>query len=162
MANVKPVPEGYHTATPFLSMRDTRKMIEFYKEAFGATSAEVMESNGRVVHAEINIGDSKIMLGEEAPEKGCEAPLDMKTRPSSIYLYVENVDEVFATAIKAGAKEEAAPQDQFWGDRIGTLIDPSGHQWHVATRKENLTTEQTRERMEKAYAPPAQNAEVRS
>lgn len=162
MANVKPVPDGYYTATPFLVMKDTKKMIEFYKQAFGATDIEVMEANGRVMHAEIKIGDSRIMLGDEAPEKGCAAPVDSKMHASSIYLYVENADQVFESAVKAGAKEDAPVQDQFWGDRVGTVTDPSGQQWHIATRKENLSNEETRERMNQAFKAPPQTAELRS
>jgi PhnB protein len=145
---VKPVPDGYHTATPYLIVKGAAKAIEFYKQAFGATEVERMEMpDGKIAHAEIKIGDSIIMLGDEAPQHGTRSPKSLGGSPCGLYLYVENVDETFNRAITAGATVTMAVKDQFYGDRNGSLVDPFGHTWYVATRKENLPMDEIRQRV---------------
>jgi PhnB protein len=148
MANsVKPIPDGYHAVTPYLIVNDAARAIEFYKTAFGAT--EVMrfaEPGGKIGHAEISIGGSKIMLADEYPDIGYRGPRPSEPPAVSIHLYVEDVDTVANRAVAAGATVERPVKDQFYGDRSGTLIDPFGHRWHVATRTEDLTPEQMTER----------------
>jgi len=145
---VKPVPDGYHTATPYLIVKGAAKAIEFYKQAFGATEVERMEMpDGKIAHAEIKIGDSIIMLGDEAPQHGTRGPKSLGGSPCGLYLYVENVDETFNRAITAGATVTMAVKDQFYGDRNGSLVDPFGHTWYVATRQENLSMDEIRQRV---------------
>ena len=125
---VKPVPDGYHTATPYLIVKGAAKAIEFYKQAFGATEVERMEMpDGKIAHAEIKIGDSIIMLGDEAPQHGTRGPKSLGGSPCGLYLYVEDVDQTFNRAITAGATATMAVKDQFYGDRNGSLVDPFGH-----------------------------------
>ena len=122
---VKPVPDGYHTATPYLIVKGAAKAIEFYKQAFGATEVERMEMpDGKIAHAEIKIGDSIIMLGDEAPQHGTRGPKSLGGSPCGLYLYVEDVDTIFNRAISAGATVTMAVKDQFYGDRNGSLVDP--------------------------------------
>jgi len=145
---VKPVPDGYHTATPYLIVKGAAKAIEFYKQAFGATEVERMKMpDGKIAHAEIKIGDSIIMLGDEAPQHGTRGPKSLGGSPCGLYLYVEDVDQTFNRAITAGATATMAVKDQFYGDRNGSLVDPFGHTWYVATRKENLSMDEIRQRL---------------
>jgi PhnB protein len=145
---VKPVPDGFHTATPYLIVKGAAKAIEFYKQAFGATELERMEMpDGKIAHAEIKIGDSIIMLGDEAPQHGTRSPQSLGGSPCGLYLYVEDVDATFNRAITAGATVTMAVRDQFYGDRNGSLVDPFGHTWYVATRKENLSMDEIRQRV---------------
>jgi PhnB protein len=145
---VKPVPDGYHTATPYLIVKGAAKAIEFYKQAFGATEVERMEMpDGKIAHAEIKIGDSIIMLGDEAPQHGTRGPKSLGGSPCGLYLYVEDVDQTFNRAITAGATATMAVKDQFYGDRNGSLVDPFGHTWYVATRQENLSMDEIRQRV---------------
>ena len=140
---VKPIPEGYHTVTPYLIVKGAGKALEFYQKALGAK--EVMRlagPNGQVMHAEIKIGDSMIMLADEFPEMGAKSPQTIGGSPVGICLYVNDVDAQFKQALAAGAKEERPVKDQFYGDRSGTLRDPFGHQWTIATHKEDLTPEE--------------------
>src|SRR5580765_3006231 len=134
------IPKGYHTATPYMTVRDAAGAIEFYKRAFGATNPIRMDGpDGKVMHAEIIIGDSHIMLGEENPQMGMPAPQTVGGSASGVMLYVPNVDQVFARAVAAGSKVEMPVADQFWGDRYGKLVDPFGHKWSIATHVEDLT-----------------------
>ncbi|MGA2963361.1 MAG: VOC family protein [Candidatus Korobacteraceae bacterium] len=145
---VKPVPDGFHTATPYLIVKGAAKAIEFYKQAFGATELERMEMpDGKIAHAEIKIGDSIIMLGDEAPQHGTRSPQSLGGSPCGLYLYVEDVDATFNRAISVGATVTMAVRDQFYGDRNGSLVDPFGHTWYVATRKENLSMDEIRQRV---------------
>jgi len=145
---VKPVPDGYHTATPYLIVKGAAKAIEFYKQAFGATELERMEMpDGKIAHAEIKIGDSIIMLGDEAPQHGTRGPKSLGGSPCGLYLYVEDVDETFNRAVTAGATVTMEVKDQFYGDRNGSLVDPFGHTWYVATRKENLSMDEIQRRV---------------
>lgn len=146
----KPIPDGYHTATPYLIVEDASKAIEFYKKAFGAKELMRLDMpGGRVAHAEIKIGNSPIMLGESCGEG--KSPETLGGSPVSIMLYVENVDSSFPKAIAAGGKETKPVKDQFYGDRCGTLTDPFGHIWHVATHKEDLTQEEIKTRAAKLF-----------
>jgi PhnB protein len=146
---VHPIPEGYHTATPYLIVGDAASAIAFCKTAFQATEVTRMAGpDGRVGHADIQIGDSHIMLADEFPEMGARSPKTIGGSPVSMLLYVEDVDTCFSRAIAAGAKRLRPVQDQFYGDRSGTLQDPFGHQWTVATHQEDLTPEEMNRRSE--------------
>jgi PhnB protein len=150
-SKVKPIPEGYHTATPYLILKDAGKAIEFYKRAFGA--AELMRfpgPGGKIGHAEIRIGDSQIMLADEFPEMGHKSPTSLGGTPVSIMLYVNDVDATAAQAISAGAKLTKEVKDQFYGDRSGTIEDPFGHVWHISTHKEDAAPEEMDRRMKEA------------
>jgi len=143
---VQPVPDGYHTVTPYL-------IINGAKKAFGAHEMFCMDQpGGKVGHAEIKIGDSIIMLADEYPDLGYRGPQALGGTPVSILLYVENVDQLFKRAIDAGGKELRPVQDQFYGDRSGTLADPFGHVWTIATHKEDLSPQEISERASKWMA----------
>jgi PhnB protein len=147
MADVKPIPDGYHSVTPYLIIKGAAEAIEFYKKAFGATELFRMEHQGKVGHAEIKIGDSPIMLADESTEMGYISPKTLGGSPVSIMIYVEDVDVIYKQAISSGGEEVKAVQDQFYGDRSGTLKDPFGHVWHVATHKEDVTPEEMDKRL---------------
>jgi PhnB protein len=153
MANkVKPIPEGYHTVTPYLTLSDSAKAIEFYKKAFGATEHFRMETpDGKIMHAEIQIGDSVIMLSD-AMTDACRTPESLGGSPVGVMLYVENVDEVFERAVAAGAKVGMPLEDMFWGDRFGSVIDPFGHNWSIATHKEDVPPDELVKRGKEAMA----------
>jgi PhnB protein len=152
MANVRPIPEGYHSVTPYLIIKGAADAIEFYKKAFGATELFRMEHQGQVGHAELKIGDSPIMLADEQPAMGYVGPKTLGGTPVSLMIYVEDVDTIYNQAIKAGGAEVKALQDQFYGDRSGTLKDPFGHVWTVATHKEDVTPEEMDKRVKAAHA----------
>ncbi len=146
-SRVKPTPEGYHTATPYLIVRDAARAIEFYKKAFGAKELMRMaDPSGKIGHAEIKIGDSPIMLADEVPGMGYRSPESLGGSPVSILLYVEDVDAVFNQAVAAGAKVQRPVADQFYGDRTGGVTDPFGHVWYVATHIEDVSPEEMRKR----------------
>lgn len=150
-SNVKPIPDGYHTATPYLILSDAGKAIEFYKHAFGAT--ELMRfpaPGGKIGHAEIKIGDSRIMLADEFPDMGYRGPAAIGGTSVSIMLYVEDVDAVAAQAVSAGAKITKEVKDQFYGDRLGTIEDPFGHIWHISTHKEDVPPDEMDRRVKEA------------
>jgi PhnB protein len=148
---VKPIPDGYTTVTPYLYIRGAAGAIDFYKKAFGATELFRMPGpNGCVMHAEIRIGDSCIMLADEFPDMGARSPQTLGGVSSSIMLYVEDVDHRFDQAVKAGAKVQRPVKDQFYGDRSGTLEDPYGHVWTIGTHKEDVSTEEMQRRMQSA------------
>jgi PhnB protein len=152
MANVKPIPDGYHSVTPYLIVKGASDAIDFYKRAFGANELFRMEHQGLIGHAEIKIGDSPIMLSDEHPQMGFVGPATLGGSPVSIMIYVEDVDATFKQAIEAGGEEVKALQDQFYGDRSGTLKDPFGHTWHVATHKEDVSPEEMEKRIAAATA----------
>jgi len=153
MSTVKAIPAGYRTVTPYLTIKNGAKALEFYKKAFGATEIyKLMMPDGRLGHAEIRLGDSMIMLGDEFPEYGGKAPETLGGSPVSIYLYVEDVDAFFKRALAAGAKERKPVMDQFYGDRSGQLEDPFGHLWWVATHKEDVTPEEIQKRAQAMFA----------
>jgi len=147
MANVKPIPDGYHSVTPYLIVANAAGAIDFYKRIFGATVAVRMDGpGGRVAHAELRIGDSLIMLADEHPEVGARSPQTVGGSPVSFLLYVEQVDAVTQRAADAGAKILRPPKDQFYGDRSATLTDPFGHQWIIATHVEDVSPEELKKR----------------
>ncbi len=146
---VKPIPDGYHAVTPYLIVKGAAQAIEFYKKAFGAV--EIMRfpgPDGRVGHAEIQLGDSRVMLADEHPQMGAVSPQTVGGTPVGLCLYVKDVDAVAQQAVAAGAKVERPVQDQFYGDRSGTFADPFGHKWTVATHKEDVTPEEMQRRMQ--------------
>lgn len=155
MANVKAIPDGYHSVTPYLIIKGAGAAIDFYKEAFGATELFRMEHEGRIGHAEIKIGDSPIMIADEFPDMGHVGPKTLGGTPVGIMIYVEDVDTIYNRAISKGGVEVKPLQDQFYGDRSGTLTDPFGHQWTVATHKEDVTPEEMDKRMAAAKAGAA-------
>ena len=141
------VPEGYHTVTPALTVKHGAEAIEFYKRAFGAQ--EVMRMNnpdGKIMHAEIKVGDSRIMLNDEMPDMGCLSPASVGGPTGSLYLYVPDVDAAFQRAVTAGAKVLMPVTDMFWGDRFGQVEDSSGHRWSLATHVEDLAPEEIAQR----------------
>jgi len=149
---VKSIPEGYHSVTPYLIVRGAADAIEFYKKAFGAVELFRMPApGGKVGHAEIKVGDSPIMLADEHPEMGYKGPQSLGGSPVSLMIYVDDVDSVFNRAVEAGAIVQEAPQDKFYGDRMGTLTDPYGHRWHLATHKEDVSPEEMERRAKAAH-----------
>lgn len=148
MANkVKPIPDGYHSATPYLTIKNAADAIEFYKRAFGAIEdMRMTDPRGRVGHAEIRIGDSKIMLCDEFPEMNMRGPVALGGSPVTIHLYVEDVDALARQAVAAGGQLVRPVEDQFYGDRGAKLIDPFGHVWWIATHKEDVAPEELRRR----------------
>ncbi|MGH9352605.1 MAG: VOC family protein [Terriglobia bacterium] len=154
--NVKPIPEGYHTATPYLIVKGAAGALEFYKKAFGAKElVRLAHPDGRIGHAEMKIGDSIIMLADEGTESGYRSPQSLGGSAVGLMLYVEDVDAVFNQAIGAGAKVNRPVQDQFYGDRIGGLTDPFGHVWWIATHKEDVTPEELKRRVAAAHSAAA-------
>ncbi len=146
---VKPIPEGYHSVTPYLIIRGASRAIEFYKKAFGAT--ELMRfpgPNDTVMHAEIKIGDSPVMLADEGETSTYRSPQTFGGSPVSLMIYVEDVDKVFNQAVSTGATATRPVADQFYGDRLGTLVDPFGHIWTISTHKEDVSMEEMQRRME--------------
>lgn len=138
--SVKPIPDGYHTATPYLIIKGAAAALDYYKRAFNATELLRLEGpGGMIAHAEFKVGDSPIMIGEESLEMGYRGPQALGGSPVSVMLYVENVDTLFAQALAAGGTVMRPVQDQFYGDRSGTLTDPFGHVWTIATHKEDLS-----------------------
>lgn len=150
---VKPVPDGYHTVTPYLIVDGAAEAIEFYKKAFGAEELVRMPMpGGRVGHAELQVGDSRIMLADEFPEMDARGPKAGGGTPVSILLYVADCDAVFNRAVAAGAEVKRPMKDQFYGDRSGTLEDPFGHVWSISTHKEDLTPDEMERRMQSMKA----------
>ena len=144
---VKPIPDGYHAVTPYLIVDGATAAIDFYARAFGAREiCRLVAPGGRVGHAEIRIGDSHLMLADEFPEMEAVSPKKGGGHAVSLLLYVDDVDAVFRRAIAAGAKEQKAVADQFYGDRSGTLVDPFGHVWSVATHRADVTPEEMERR----------------
>jgi len=145
---VKPIPDGYHVITPYLIIKGAAAAIDYYKKAFGATELMRMpQPDGRVGHAELKIGDSIVMLADEFPEMQVLSPVSLGNTPVGLLLYVENADAVFDKAISLGGKVNKPMADQFYGDRNGTLQDPFGHKWTIATHKEDLTPEEMARRI---------------
>lgn len=146
---VSPVPEGFRTITPHLIIKDAGKAIDFYKKAFGAEEVMCMRGPGGngVMHAEIKIGDSYLMIADEFPDFGCLGPKSIGGSPVTVHLYVKDADAVYNQAVKAGATATMPLTDMFWGDRYGKLADPFGHHWSVATHKEDVSPEECARRM---------------
>jgi PhnB protein len=143
MASVKPIPDGYHSITPYLIVADGAGAIAFYQQAFEAkVRMRLAPPDGKIGHAELRIGDSLIMLADEAPQMGALAPPTVGGSPVGLHLYVEDVDAVVARAVAAGATVTRPVADQFYGDRLGTIEDPFGHRWHVSTHIEDVAPEE--------------------
>ena len=153
---VNPVPEGYHTLTPYLSLDDAAGAIEFYKQAFGAKEQMRMDApGGKIGHAQLQIGDSLVMLSDAFPGSSVRPPRELGGTNASIFMYVEDVDAVVKQAVDAGATVTTAVEDQFWGDRFGTVTDPFGHVWSIATHVEDVPPEEMAERAKQAMAQMA-------
>jgi PhnB protein len=151
--SVKPIPEGYHTLTPFLTVRDAVRAIEFYKQAFCAEERGVAKGpDGKVMHAELKIGDSVIMLSDEFPEYGALSPLSSGGTGMGLHIYVDGVDAAFDRAVKACAQVEMPVTDQFWGDRYGKLKDPFGHKWSIATHTKDMSSDEMKRSMDEAMS----------
>lgn len=150
---IKPIPEGYHTLSAYLTVRGASDALEFYKKAFGAV--ELMRLNmpdGKIAHAEFKIGDSILMISDENPECGSTSPEALGGSPVTLHLYVADADATFSDAIQAGAKEKMPLENQFWGDRMGGVVDPFGHHWLVATHVEDVDPSEFQSRMEACFA----------
>ena len=159
---VKPIPQGYHTVTPYLCVRDCAKAIDFYKRALGAAEISRMSGpGGGVMHAEIKIGDSRIMMSDEFPQSGVKSPQSLGATTTQLHIYVEDCDKVFQQAVSAGCKADMPPTDMFWGDRYGKLTDPFGHAWGVATHKEDVSKEEM-ERRGREFAAKMQQQQTKS
>jgi PhnB protein len=154
-----PIPEGYHTLTPYINIKGAEKALEFYKKAFGAKeTGRITMPDGTIAHAEIEIGDSKIMLAEENDQWGNLSPLTLGGSPVSLCLYVDDVDAVFAQALKEGATitGEMEVKDQFYGDRTGNLTDPYGHKWSIMTHIEDVSYAEMQKRTDAMFAGPGE------
>ena len=149
----KPIPEGYHTVTPYLAVDDAAAAIEYYTKAFGAKERVRMDApDGKIGHAELEIGDSLVMLSDPFPQSTVRPPKELGGTSASVFMYVEDVDAVVQQAVDAGATVTMEVADQFWGDRFGTVSDPFGHSWSIATHVEDLTPEEIAERAKEAMA----------
>ncbi len=152
MADVQPIPEGFHTVTPHLVVSDAAAAIEFYQKAFGAEEVNRMPGpEGKIMHAAIRIGDSPLMLNDEFPNMGTVGPKAIGGSAVTIHLYVKDADAVWDSATNAGAKVVVPMADMFWGDRYGVIEDPFGHRWSIATHTRDLTPEQVMEGAQKAF-----------
>jgi uncharacterized glyoxalase superfamily protein PhnB len=150
---VNPIPQGYHTVTPSIVVRGAADALDFYRKAFNAEETLRMPGpGGKIMHAEFRIGDSVIMLGDESPEMGSRSPLSFGGSPVSFFIYVENVDEAWQRAIKAGAKQVMPLADMFWGDRTGCVDDPFGHHWWLAQHVADLTPEEIQKGQERFFS----------
>jgi len=150
---VKPIPDGYHTVTPYLAVDDAAEAIEYYKKAFGAKERVRMEApGGKVGHAELEIGDSLVMLSDSFPQSSTRSPKELGGTSASVFMYVEDVDAVVKQAVDAGATVTMEVADQFWGDRFGSVQDPFGHLWSISTHVEDVPPEEMAERAKAAMA----------
>jgi PhnB protein len=148
MSPVKAIPEGYHSVQPYLHIRGAAQAIEFYKQAFGATEIMRMPlADGRLGHADIRIGDSVVMLADEAPERGIHGPAHYGGAPMTLMFYTEDCDAIYQKAIGAGSKSLREPTDQFYGDRMAGIEDPFGFQWYIATHVKDLSPEEMKAAM---------------
>jgi PhnB protein len=150
---VKPIPEGYHTLTPYLAVDDAAEAIEYYKKAFGAKERVRMDTpDGKIGHAELEIGDALLMLSDPFPDASTRPPKELAGTSASVFMYVEDVDAVVKQAVDTGASVTMEVADQFWGDRFGTVTDPFGHVWSIATHVEDVPPEEIAERAKAAMA----------
>jgi PhnB protein len=149
----QPIPEGYHTVTPYLAVEDATEAIEYYTKAFGAKERVRMETpDGKVGHAELEVGDSLVMLSDPFPQASTKPPNELGGTTVSVFMYVEDVDAVVKQAVDAGATVTMEVADQFWGDRFGSVKDPFGHLWSIATHVEDVPPEEMAERAKAAMA----------
>jgi PhnB protein len=150
---VKPIPDGYHAVTPYLALDNAAEAIEYYKKAFGAKERGRMDApGGKIGHAELEIGDALVMLSDALPEFSTRPPKELGGTSASVFLYVEDVDAVVKQAVDAGGTVEMEVADQFWGDRFGSITDPFGHVWAIATHVEDVPPEEMAERAKEAMA----------
>jgi PhnB protein len=150
---VQPIPDGYNTVSPYLAVDDAERAIEYYKKAFGAEETVRMNApDGRIGHAELKIGESHLMLSDPFPESSTKPPTELGGTSVSVFMYVEDVDAVVQKAVDQGATVTMEVEDQFWGDRFGSITDPFGHNWSIATHIEDLTPEEIEERGKAAMA----------
>jgi len=146
--SVKAIPDGYYSLTPYLVCKGAEKAIEFYAKAFGAQETVRMPGpDGSIMHAEVKIGNSMLMLSDENKERGQLSPESIGGSACSIMFYADDVDQVFNRAVAAGAKAEMPPADMFWGDRMGNIVDPFGHKWAIATHTEDVSPAEMEKRM---------------
>lgn len=145
---VNPTPPGYHSLTPSIVVGDAADALAFYEKAFGAKETFRLEAGGKIAHAEIQIGDSRLMLSDEFPEWDALGPESRGGTTGSLLIYVDDVDASFERAIKAGASVLQAVENQFWGDRMGTVVDPFGHRWMLGTHVEDVSEDEMRRRGE--------------
>src|SRR5579863_3339582 len=157
---VKAVPDGFHTVTPHLTVRDARRALDFYQKAFGAEVLHIAPApGGKVMHAMLKIGDSFLMLNDEFPEMGGDpAPSANGGSGVTLHIYLDNVDAAFARAVSAGASVKMPLMDMFWGDRYGTVADPFGHKWSLATHTRDMSPEEMEREQEKAFAKMPKSA----
>jgi PhnB protein len=149
----KPIPEGYHSVTPYLAVDDAAQAIEYYKKAFGAKERVRMPApDGRIGHAELEIGDALVMLSDPFPQATTRPPTELGGTSASVFMYVEDVDATVKQAVDAGATVTMEIADQFWGDRFGSVTDPFGHSWSIATHVEDVSPEEIAERGKAAMA----------
>lgn len=147
MSKVQPIPEGYHTVTPYLTVRNAAAALDFYKRAFGAEEIfRMADPQGKVGHAEIRIGDSAIMMSDEYPEMDARGPETIGGSPVMMHLYVDDVDALVERAVAAGGKLERPVANQFYGDRAGMVVDPYGHKWWIASHVEDVPPEELKKR----------------
>ena len=157
MKATEPCPKGFHTVTPSIFVRNAPQAIDFYKKALGAEELMRMTGpDGKINHAEIKIGDSIIFLSEENPTWGTQSPQSLGAATGGLYLYVEDVDTSFQRAVDAGGQQKMPVMDMFWGDRMGSFVDPYGHAWTIATHTQDLTEQEMKEGEKKFYAQMAQ------
>jgi PhnB protein len=160
-AKVNPIPDGYHAATPYLTVNDGPRAIDFYKKAFGAQEIMRMDGPpGKIGHAELRIGDSVVMLSDEMPGGACRSPQSLGGTTGGIFLYVTDVDSSYKKAVDAGAKADMPPADMFWGDRFGRLTDPFGHSWSIATHKEDVAPAEMQKRAQQEMAKMQQQSKA--
>jgi PhnB protein len=146
---VKPIPDGYHTLSPYLVVRGAAEAMDFYKKAFGATELfRLAMPDGKIAHAEFRIGDSIFMISDENPGWDTASPQKLGGSAVALHLYVEDADRTFAAAIEAGARESMPVENQFWGDRMGKVVDPFGHRWLIATHVEDVASSELQGRMD--------------
>jgi PhnB protein len=149
----KPIPEGYHTVTPYLAVDDAARAIEYYEKAFGAKERVRMDApDGKIAHAELEIGDSVVMLSDPFPQASTKSPKELGGTSASVFMYVEDVDAVVKQAVDSGATITMEVADQFWGDRFGSVTDPFGHSWSIATHVEDVPPEEMADRAKEAMA----------
>lgn len=152
MSRFKPAPAGFHAVTPYLTVKGADAAIRFYQQVFGAKEAGRLLMKGEIGHAELQIGDSRIMLSEEMPAWGNQSPATLNGSPVTIALYVEDVDATFACAIEAGATALMPVRDEFYGERAGVLCDPFGHKWHVMSHLEDVSFEEMQKRCDAMFS----------
>jgi len=156
---VKAVPDGFHTITPHMTVRDAHRALEFYQKAFGAEVLHVMPGpGGKVMHAALKIGDSILMLNDEFPEMGGSLAPPASGSSVALHLYLENVDAAFERAVSAGASVKMPVMDMFWGDRYGVVMDPFGHKWSLATHTRDMSPEEMEQEQQKAFAKMPKSA----